>query len=240
MRPNFQLAFSLPLVIALGGWPSDAAGEEFNPFKLLEPAELQRREADGSAISRPASLKYAELRDEFDRVMADRKSGSTRSADCIDLVEELILHAPSAEERNRWVRQYVDDVTNAAPKLRADRGDRLAEVEKLALTHNEPALAASAAFGHARLKLGLALSQGPSSKIEQALAAYQVDLQAFVKAYPKSTETAEAMYDLSVLCALADKLEDAQYWRDRLVRDLPNSDYAKRFRSASREAPAAP
>lgn len=150
-----------------------------------------------------------------------------------DILLRLADVTPDAELRNQWYRQMTDMLAAAVQGSGHRQGlDRLEQLRKrLEDARADEELIAHVVFQH-MLGAYVASQQVPGADTSKLQEKWLSDLEAFVKAHPKSSDTAEAMLQLGMYQEFVGKSEAAQGWYQQLVRGFPDAPPAVKARGA--------
>jgi hypothetical protein len=138
-----------------------------------------------------------------------------------------------ARDRDQWVRQLIDVLSVAITSGSYPQGvQQLEELQKKLTDAGADAdLIAHAVFQ--RLWSQYSLSQrDTTADPAKSQAKWLEDLQAFVGQYPKSTDAAEALYQLGFYQEIFAKPEDSAKWYKQLVETFPNARPAEKAQGA--------
>ena len=154
-------------------------------------------------------------------------------ADRASLLEKIIDAAPAGEDRNLWIRQYTETVSAAVQAGSFPAGvDRLKTLlDKLARQPDSVELVPYVTFRLLTAEYNRDLAQ-KDADFEKINAAYQENLQQFVKSYATSPDAAEAMLALAIGAEFSGKTDDAVTWFTRIAKDFPKSDLASKAAGA--------
>jgi thiol-disulfide isomerase/thioredoxin len=223
-----------------------------NTWKLVGPPPLTPDNqpagplVDAGAAAGGANVAVAPPSEEMQRLMSelerlDQQSATLppeRQAANVDQRAELLLKladvTPDAELRNQWYRQLTDMVAAAVQSSGDRKGlERLEQLrKKLADARADQDLIAHVVFQQMSSDY-LASQNDPAADREKLQGKWLTDLEGFVKAYPKSSDAAEAMLQLGMYQEFVGKTELAQTWYTQLVRDFPNAAPASKAKSAA-------
>jgi len=156
-----------------------------------------------------------------------------------DLIEKIAEEAPSKEDRRQWIHQLADTVSAAAQS-----GEYAGGVERLKKLHDKLAkddanqeLAAYTEFRYLSADYGQSL-QSKNADFAKIQTAWLKNLEQYVKDYPKSPDTPEAMLQLAIAEEFAGQEAPAQKWYHQIIEGFPNSAAARKASGASRRLDA--
>ena len=146
------------------------------------------------------------------------------------ILEKILAQAPAAEQET-WLRQLVDTWSGAVQA--GAPGERLALDKLAALAKqigqqfpNSP-LAAYAQYRLLSANYTQAVAQVDKPDAIVALQNKWIEqLKAFVEQYPNAGETAEALWQLGMLCEFQNKEAEAKKWYSQLLASFPRSQQA--------------
>jgi thiol-disulfide isomerase/thioredoxin len=156
-----------------------------------------------------------------------------------DLLEQLAEHAGNDNERRSWIRQFADTVSAAVQSGEYPDGiERLRKILDKVNAPTEPKdLVACVRFRLLTAENGQKMSQ-PNVDFPKLHAQWVTDLESFVKEFPKSEETADAMLQLGLAQEFSGKDQDAVSWYSRITADFPDVPHAKKAAGAKRRLEA--
>ena len=152
-----------------------------------------------------------------------------------DLLEGLASSAKSQIDREQWVRQMADTVSAAAQSGTFDNGvKRLQSLEgRLGKSKDAEDLVAYVKFRRMSAEYALKL-QSPKADFAKIQDEWLEQLEDFVKAHPKSPDSADAMLQLAVAHEFAGDEDDAKKWYGRIVDEFSSSPAAAKAAGAKR------
>jgi thiol-disulfide isomerase/thioredoxin len=203
---------SAPPQTAVAGTPDAAASTEMQ--KLL--GELRQLDADAEGATTP-------------------QQQAAYNARRADLLERIAAAAGSREDRQLWLTQLADTVSAAIQSgVYPDGADRLGQLlRKLRTDPEDKDLAAYVMFRLMTAQYALSL-QAPDAKFEDVQADWLESLQQYVKAYPASPTTPEAMLQLAMAYEFGGQEEEAKSWYTSLAERFPSSEVADKAEGAKR------
>jgi thiol-disulfide isomerase/thioredoxin len=150
-----------------------------------------------------------------------------------DALEKLIDATTDAENRANWIRQYADTVGPAAQSGDFPEGVKRLEslLAKLARESTDKDLLAYVKYRYLTAQYGQAI-QDPKADFAKIQEHWLATLEQFVKDYPGSPDSADAMLQLALAQEFAGKDDDAEKWYQRIVTEHPGSPLAKKAAGA--------
>jgi thiol-disulfide isomerase/thioredoxin len=148
-----------------------------------------------------------------------------------DLLTELAAAAASDDERWQWQRQLADTVSAAVQSGGFPDGvARLEELhQKLKGVNDE--LAAYVKFRSLTADYGQSI-QEPKADIAKVQDKWLASLEEFIKEYPKSPDTAEALLQLAIAKEFAGEEDEAKEYYGRIVTDFSQASAAAKAAGA--------
>jgi len=179
----------------------------------------------------------AEL-EEVDEAAAKATSASDQAkyhARRADLIQQIANSTSDAADRAQWIRQLADMLSAAAQSGEFPGGvERLEKLyAKLAKNDADKELAAYTRFRFLSADYGQSL-QSENADFAKIQTAWLKDLEQYVKDYPESPDTAEAMLQLGIAEEFAGQDAPAKKWYAEIVKNFPNSQAAKKAAGAAR------
>ncbi len=152
-----------------------------------------------------------------------------------DLLEKLAFSLPSSDDRVLWLKQYADALAQGLQSggytgARARLKEFIAKAGKLPESKD---VVPYARFHLLQAEYNLSL-QEKDANYEEINNQWLKDLEAFVKEYPASEDSAEAVFQLAVSHEFAQQDEVAAKWWARLAQDFPKSPLAPKAAGAQR------
>jgi len=146
-----------------------------------------------------------------------------------DLVEQIATVVSTPEDRRMWIQQLIDMIGAAAQSGNYPAGVARLETlfQRLSKNAQDRDLAAYARFRGmtASYNLGFQVEKPDYAKIQEK---WLADLQQFVKDFPKTSITPEAMLQLAVTLEYEGKADDAKKWYEQIVKQFPSTVSAKK------------
>ena len=149
-------------------------------------------------------------------------------------LESLAEVAPE-KDRDQWYRQLVDVLGIAIQSGNYPQGgERLEKLQKK-LTEAKADEDLIAHAGFQKMWAQFAVSQhDPAADRNKLQEKWLADLQAFVTQYPKSADTAEALFQLGLYLEAMGKSQDAAQWYQQLVTNFPKANSIEKANGALR------
>jgi len=144
-----------------------------------------------------------------------------------DLIEKIVDES-AEKDKAQWVRQMADSISAAVQAGDFTTGmTRLKKLEASLATSEDKELLAYVKFRALTADYAQAV-QSPGADYAKIQTAWLEGLEGFVKEFPKSVDTAEALLQLAVAYEFAGQEEKAKKWYDSILSNFPNTPYAKR------------
>ena len=152
-----------------------------------------------------------------------------------DLLARLAADAEETEQHDQWVRQMADMVSAAVQTGSFSNGvKRLHELEARLLKKTATKeLGAYVRFRRMTAEYGQSL-QAKNADFAKVQEQWLKDLQEFVKDFPRSTDSAEALLQLAIAEEFAGRNDEAQKWYAQIVRGFPTSEAGRKAAGAQR------
>ncbi|MEQ8790669.1 MAG: redoxin domain-containing protein [Pirellulaceae bacterium] len=215
------------------GQASTAAGFFFQASLANLPDSEEPTVAAGlSEESQQLIADYQKIDEQLSRASTPAQQNAL-NAQRADVLEKLIDATTDAENRANWVRQYADTVGPAAQSGDFPEGTRrLATLlEKLARQTSDKDLLAYVKYRYLTAQYGQAIAD-PKADFAKIQEQWQATLEQFVKDYPGSPDSADAMLQLALAQEFAGQDEDARKWYTRIATEHPGSPLAKKAAGA--------
>jgi tetratricopeptide (TPR) repeat protein len=135
-----------------------------------------------------------------------------------------LADATPESDRDQWYRQLADVLSVAIQSGNYPKGvEQLEQLQKdLAANGGNDDLASHAAFQSMWAQY-IVSQRDPNANAAQLQTKWLADLQAFVGQYPKSSDTAEALYQLGMYQEFIGKSDEAAKWYQQLVTNFPKA-----------------
>ena len=228
-------AIDLPRAVTEGAELSDA-GVFFN----ASFSNRGQAAAAAAAANMPSGINKATERLLTDLQEADDKLQSSPNdqkpkwhAVRADVLEKLISASDSEEDRTNWIRQFADIITAATQSGEYPAGvERLADMRTklVTVTNNENDLA-YVTFRSITADYFQKI-QAPNVNFPEAQKAYHDMLEQFVKKFPNSDDTVEAMIEIAKGAELVGDSIEATRWYTSAAQDFPNAISGKKAKGA--------
>jgi len=181
---------------------------------------------------------YADELNEIEKLLAKATTPeklAELNAKRADVVEKLYETAPNDTEQDNWLRQLADTLSAAVQSGHYDDGvDRLgALADKLAEKKAKTEHVGYVRFRHLMAEYGRDM-QDPTANFAKTHSTWIERLETFVKDFPATDDTPEALLQLAIAHEVDDKSDSALRWYGQIVRDFPKSDVAKKAAGAKR------
>jgi len=154
-----------------------------------------------------------------------------------DILEKIVAAVP-AQQRDPWIRQVADSLASAAQAsspTETAAATRLASLEKqLSQYMRGNNLTAYVAFRRLQADYSRKLGSTESKNFEKVQKEWVAQLTAFVKDYPRSDDTADAMLQLGMVCEFLGKEVEAKNWYTTLARNFPHTTQAPKATGAAK------
>jgi tetratricopeptide (TPR) repeat protein len=215
--------------------PSDNQGQNGGYF-LAAPNQQGAGQGSENAPSEEMQQQMAELEKldkESDSLPPEQLAANIDKR--VAVLQKLAEIAPAAD-RDQWNRQLIDVLSVAIQSGNYPQGiARLADLQKSL----EEAKADTDIIGHAvfqRMWAEYALNQqnAPADTANKLQEKWLADLDQFVGQYPKSGDTAEALYQLGLYQEIMGKSDEAIKKYQQLQDSFPNSRPAEKAKGALR------
>ena len=195
----------------------------------------------GGAVAGPSEA-MQKLMVELERLdsqgdQGDAKQQIARINQRATILGQLAEMSPAGPERELWQRQLAD-MLSASVQMQQNYGaiKQLEDLGKKLQGQNASTdLIAHVEFRRLWAEYGKALAD-PKATTEYAKiqAAWLESLEGFIKSYPKSSDTAEAMLQLGMSKEFAGEEEEAVSWYKRLSSEFASTDAGKKAAGAMR------
>ncbi|MBN2294847.1 MAG: redoxin domain-containing protein [Pirellulales bacterium] len=165
---------------------------------------------------------------------SDTKKTTELNSRRADIVEKIADAATNSADRAMWVRQLADMISAAAQTGTCpDGGKRLEALFEKCKKGDDGNLTAYVRFRQLTADYGLSL-QAEKPDFQKIQEQWLKSLEGFVKDYPKSSDTAEAMLQLAIANEFSGEEDKAKTWYARIVKEFPNSPVGKKAAGAGR------
>ncbi len=152
-----------------------------------------------------------------------------------DTLESLANAAKRTSDRDMWWMQFADTVGSAAQSGTYPKGTRRLKALRTALERSSrnKELLAHVAFAHMSAEYAEQL-QAEDADFGEVQESWLVQLESYLKKYPKSTDAPEAMLQLALAKEFAGEEKDANRWYTSIVSDFGKSPLARKAAGAKR------
>jgi thiol-disulfide isomerase/thioredoxin len=220
------------------GLPENIELTKTASFRLLSPSNSAGSSGETVAGTGDLSAESRKLYDEFETLEKSLASATPEKQAEIndkraDLLGKLIKNANSAEERGNWVRQFAETISAAVTAGNYPEGVKKLET----LAEDTAALPGSKQLlPFVKYRLLQAQKDAAGQKEEADYAkineTWTAGLEKILEDYPAAPEAAEAMLQLGMAYEFNEKPKDALTWYNRLLKDMPSTDQAKKATGA--------
>lgn len=152
-----------------------------------------------------------------------------------DVLEKLVAHSDSTEDRKIWIEQLADTVSAAAQIGEYPGGVKRLQDFSSKLKSNESGTEAVAyvAFRTITADHNLKMQQ-PNAKYDELNEAYLNELREFIRLYPKSEDSAEAMLQIALSAEFTGELKEATKWYSQASSSFSSTDAGRKATGAMR------
>ncbi|HEX4144304.1 MAG TPA: thioredoxin-like domain-containing protein [Pirellulales bacterium] len=209
----------------------DAPGEG-SDRSLAGTTLAQTPPADEGGANRP-SAKARELMEEYEALDKKQDGSAAANERRVEIIDQLAAEAKTPEDRAQWLRQAADVINEAVPRGKFPGGiERLTEMRDKCVADGQEDLAAYMQFRMLTAAYNKAMTE--NGDIPTIQKKWLTDLEQFVKDYPKSSDSAEAMLQLGIAEEFAGDDANAVKWYSRVVQNFPKSPSAVKSEGAKR------
>ncbi|TWT94680.1 redoxin domain-containing protein [Stieleria varia] len=149
-----------------------------------------------------------------------------------DVVERLIAAAGNKLDRETWTRQLVDTVSVATQSGKYPEG--LARLAKVSATYCEGNETLAAYADYQTIATEYVTRQTKDADFEKVQTWYLESLEKFVKRYPRTNESAQAMLQLALSKEFEDKEREALGYYKTVATEFTGTDMGKKAAGAVR------
>lgn len=213
-------------------------GEVMNDAGVFFSASFTPKGANpGSMISTGISKSMERLVTELQEVDAklSKPDGNMAvlQAQRADVLEKLISASDGAEDRKTWIQQLADTVSTAAQTGEYPDGVKrlqsfAAKLESIDASQDEIAYVA---FRTLTADHNYKMQQ-PKAEYEELQKEYLDELRAFVKRYPNSKDSAEAMIQIALSAEFTGETSDAVKWYTEAAKSFSDTLQGKKAAGA--------
>jgi thiol-disulfide isomerase/thioredoxin len=209
----------------------DAPGEG-NDRSLGGPALAQNPKGGDGAGNGPTA-KVQELMEEYQALDKKQDWSAAANERRVEIVELLAAEAKTPDDQAQWMRQAADVINEAVPRGKFPGGiERLSAMRDKAVAAGQEDLAAYMQFRLLTAAYNKAMTE--NGDIPTIQKKWLTDLEQYVKDYPKSSDSAEAMLQLGIAQEFAGDDSNAVKWYSRVVQNFPKSTSAVKCEGAKR------
>lgn len=191
---------------------------------------LASRVANSANNTPTGNDKFQKLLDELEKLdeSADPSASAaqltSQNAQRADLLKQLAAAAGSEEDRQQWLRQLADTVSIAVQAGQFEGGMARLETLSAELKRDkaDEDLQGYVEFRVLSAGYGKSLRQ-PNADFVKIQEKWLEDLEKFVKSYPRTGDTAEAMLQLAMGNEFAGEETKATSWYRRIAKDFPDT-----------------
>lgn len=152
-----------------------------------------------------------------------------------DLIEKALPTLKESEDRVLWSRQLVDTLSEGVQSgTNPDFLTRLAELQKFLLNTNEKDVASYARFSAMTAEYILAQNNLKDNDFTKVQSTWLENLRGFIKEFPTSPETSEALLHLAIDSEFAGKEDEAKTYYNQIATQFANAPAAKKAIGAVR------
>ncbi|MEZ6062743.1 MAG: redoxin domain-containing protein [Planctomycetaceae bacterium] len=150
-----------------------------------------------------------------------------------ELIEKIIPIMPTEKERREWILQYASSLDAAV-----QTGEHPDDLKRLTALQEEVAsndeLLADVWFRRLRAEYTVRMQPDDNDQRQAAQEWWMEQLEAYVRKWPQSENSADAVAQLGVGLELMGRIDDAKKWYTVLVKEYPRSEAGVRARGALR------
>ena len=172
--------------------------------------------------------------EESQKMIAEMESVEAGDPRRVEIIQKLVDHAKTSEERSQWVRQLADTLSAGVQTGKVPDGEkRLQALWEDAQKETDKNLAAYVKIRLLTAGYVQAIS-APKADVAKIQADWPKSLEQFISDYPASPDAAEAMLQLGIAREYAGQDDDAKQWYERIGREFADSPQAKKAAGAVR------
>jgi thiol-disulfide isomerase/thioredoxin len=208
------------------------------PLPGATPATDDRAVAGALSVD-PATQKLLTELGELDKVNPGHAGAEAEKHHLAraNLLEKIIA-AVKPNERDPWYRQDADSLSSAAQAAGTATSaglTRLAKLETEMVKYLPGSnLAAYITFRRLQAEYSIALNKASGEEFSKIQQGWMEKLTAFVKAYPKADDAADAMLQLGMVCEFLGKEVEAKNWYNQLAKNFAGKPQAVKGEGAAR------
>ena len=150
-----------------------------------------------------------------------------------DILEKLIVNSATRDDIQSWTRQFADQVCSAVQT--GEYPDGIARLKKLESDIQLNADAKSEVSYVSYRILGAEYNLAVNEKdvdYEKIQKQHLVRLEAYVKEFPTSPDSADAMIQLGLNCELTNDLKTAEQWYEKTSKNFPQTSQGEKAKGA--------
>jgi thiol-disulfide isomerase/thioredoxin len=172
--------------------------------------------------------------DESQKIIAEMEGMDPGDPRRVEIIQKLVDHAKTPEERGTWLRQLADTLSAGVQSGKLPDGEkRLQALWENAQHDTDRNLAAYVKIRLLTAGYAQAISN-PKSDVLKIQTDWPKSLEQFISDYPTSPDAAEAMLQLGIVREYAGQDDDAKKWYERIGREFADSPQAKKAAGAVR------
>ena len=172
--------------------------------------------------------------EESQKIIAEMEGMEPGDPRRVEIIQKLIDHAKTSEERILWSRQLADTLSAGAQSGKLIDGEkRLQALWESAQKDTDKNLAAYIKFRLMTAGYVQAIS-APKADVAKIQADWPKKLEQFISEYPTSPDAVEAMLQLGIAREYAGQDDDAKKWYERIGREFADLPQAKKAAGAAR------
>ena len=146
----------------------------------------------------------------------------------LEIIQQLVDRAKTAEERNLWSRQLADTLSAGVQTGKLPDGEkRLQALLEKAGRDSDTNLAAYVKIRLLTAAYAQAIS-APKANVPEVQTKWTKDLEQFIADYARAPDAAEAMLQLGIAREYGGQDDEAKKWYQRIGRDFADSPQAKK------------
>ncbi len=172
--------------------------------------------------------------EESQKIIAEMEGMEAGDPRRVEIIQKLIDHAKTPEERIVWSRQLADTLGAGVQSGKLPDGEkRLQALWENAQRDLDKNLAAYIKIRLLTASYAQAIS-APKADVAKIQADWLKNLEQYISDYPTSPDAAEAMLQLGIAREYAGQDDDAKKWYERIGREFADSPQAKKAAGAAR------
>ncbi len=194
----------------------------------------QAPRGDDSTPGRPSEKAQA-LLDEYEKLDKAQDNSTAANERRVEILEALSTEAKTPEDQAQWLRQAADVIGEAVQRGKYPGGiERLTALKEKCATAGQEELVGYVQFRLMTAGYNQSLSAGPNIDYAAIQNKWLADLEQYVKDYPKSADSAEAMLQLAIAQEFAGDDANAVKWYSRVIQNFPKTAAAVKSEGAKR------